>query len=185
MNRAKIVTLPGFVIALVAVVSLAACKHTEKPPEVPSVMFNWTMPADGVFSVYAQVANEKLQVPEHMVHGRMVRVRTSLVTKTEALKLLDTALLEQAQITITRRADGTLVGTTQDVLRGPPEFMAAMRTYLPDGKVDPPLPSPAGTAGPQPIIRGRQADPPILGPGQPTPPAPTTWKPKTNDQPFQ
>ena len=143
MNRTEAITLSSLVIALAAVVTLAACKHTEKPPEVANVMFDWTMPADNVFSVYAQVANEKLQVPEHMRHGSLVRVKTPHpITKTEALKLLDAALLEQAQFTITRRADGTLVGSTQDVLRGPPEFMAAMRTYSPDGKVDPPLTAP-------------------------------------------
>jgi hypothetical protein len=77
--------------------------------------------------------------------------RLNRLTKTEALKLIETSLLEQAQFTITRAADGALVGTPKKQLRGPPDLAAAMRTYLPDGTVDPPF-SEVGVHGAPPRL---------------------------------
>lgn len=95
---------------------------------------------DQVFSIYAALAKEKLIVPASLGFRGTVRVNTTQpITRTVALKLLETTLAEQAQITIMRSTNGSLVGISKEKMQGSPAGTNAVRTYLPDGKVDPPF----------------------------------------------
>jgi RNA polymerase sigma factor (sigma-70 family) len=149
MTKTKI-ALAGLLAALAATFIVESKIHARQAADIA---YNLTMRPSGIFSIYAETAKEKVLVPLDLPDQVDVHVKTDqLVTRTEALKLLDAALLEQAQITIQRSADGTLVGTPKEPLPGPPDFVAAMRTFLPDGRVDPPLPLPPGPRLP-PLIR--------------------------------
>jgi hypothetical protein len=110
--------------------------------EVAYIEFDFEgSPLEQCLSFYAFCAKEKLRAPDYMSSGGSIRGATShRVTRSEALKLLDAILLEQAQITITRAADGTLEAIPKQKMEGPPAVRNAMRTYLPDGNVDPPFP---------------------------------------------
>jgi hypothetical protein len=151
MTRAQI-TVAGFVATLAAAAfiqfNIQAGQETTAlhPPAPPGEAANITysissMPAYQVFSLYAALANEKLIAPASIDFRGGVRVKTTRpITRTEALKLLETALAEQAQITITRSTNGSLVGIPNEKTQVSPAGTNAVRTYLPDGTIDPPLP---------------------------------------------
>jgi RNA polymerase sigma factor (sigma-70 family) len=145
--------------------SAAARGRAASPGEAANVYLNLTMPVNQTLSVLAQVANEKIVVPAHFLDSGLVRlITTNHLTRTEAINFMAAALMEQAQFTVTRSADGTLVGTPKEQLRGPPEFMAETRTYLPDGHADPPLLPPGRVGSPPP--RGSRQLPVLANPPQ-------------------
>jgi hypothetical protein len=129
--------------------------HPSAPTgEVANITYSIpSMPVVQVFSLYAALAKEKLIIPTSIEFGGPVRVNTTRpITRTEALKLLETTLAEQAHITITRSTNGSLVGTSNEKMQGSPTGTNAFRTYLPDGKADPPFPP-----GPKMMPRSRPA----------------------------
>jgi RNA polymerase sigma factor (sigma-70 family) len=120
--------------------SAATPGRASPPGEVANVQLDFSMPVSGMLEVYTGLAKEKIVVPAHFDDNGLVRVQTTNnVTRTDALKLIETVLMEQAQFTIARAADGTLVGIPKEKLGGPPDVVAEIRTYLPDGQIDPPL----------------------------------------------
>ena len=132
--------------------------HPSAPPgEAADITYKFSsLPVDQLFSVYAELAKEKLIVPMSIGFRGVVQVNTTRpITRTEALKLLETTLAEQAKITITRSTNGSLVGIPKEKLQGSPAGTNAVRTYLPDGKVDPPFPR-----GPTMVPRPNPAPPP-------------------------
>jgi len=151
------IAMAGVLAAFAAALIVQSHIHLRQkvaPPEAADISFNFpASPVSQVLSIYAGWAREKLRAPDNINPSAVVHAVTPhQVTRIEALKLLDAALLEQAQITITRAADGTLVAVPKQKING----LSSMRTYLPDGKVDPPFPALGG-----PMIQPR---PPVPNP---------------------
>jgi hypothetical protein len=152
MTRAQI-AVAGFVATLAAAAFVqlniqagqeTTALHPPAPPgEAADITYSiQSMPVVQVFSLYAALAKEKLIVPASFGFPGAVRVKTTQpITRTEALKLLETTLAEQAQITIARSTNGSLVGIPNEKMQGSPAGANAVRTYLPDGKIDPPFPA--------------------------------------------
>jgi hypothetical protein len=111
-------------------------KWPTRTNEIENRSYNWTLPYEQVFSMYAQTANEKLLVPMNFAYNGTIHVVTEHpVTKSHALTLIQDALLDQAHIKITRSADGILQVISNQGTNGPP----GMRTFSPDAPVTPPI----------------------------------------------
>jgi hypothetical protein len=140
---------------LVSLALIAGAQHeiqAASPEKADFSLAFYSVPLEQVFSTYASIAKEKLRVPANMDAGVALRVvTTNRLTRTQALKLIRTSLKEQAQFTIKRDADGTWVGIPKRMPQRPLSVGDAMRTFFPDGHVDPPFP------GPAPVLQPRAA----------------------------
>jgi hypothetical protein len=147
----KQIGLAGLLVAAIFIVQYnVRARQTMAAREPANISLNFpAIPVEEVFSVYASFAKEKLRVPLNLrLHATVRIIISHRVTRTEALKMLEAALLEQAHITIRRAADGTLEGVPKQ----------EMRTYLPNGQVDPPYAQP-GLLPARPSVMPRLAPP--------------------------